>query len=806
MRSLTGPAQKSYPSKIVLLAILACGIVIGPIAASAVPGDGHWDRQFGLPGVTNRVYALRFNGSSLYASGYPLASGGPLGTNTAVDIFDGTNWSSSIGEFSSSGTFIIEDLAFIGSDVYVGGFFEKAGGISANSLARWDGNQWHSVGGFAGIVFALATDGTNLYVGGSFTNVGGVLNTNIAKWNGTNWSSLGQGLGYFDPFLATGVNVLDFHNGELYAGGIFTNAGSLSVSNLAKWNGATWSPVGGNVNGNVTTMQFQGDDLYIGGNFTSVGGITASNVAKWNGANWSALGSGAKAAPNSVPVTCLGVIGTDVYIGGNFTNAGGVPALRIAKWNGSAWSALGTGLNSTPNRMRVYGNSLYIGGVFNQGDSVIGNNVIRYDGANFWGLGSKPANGVVNVGFVECIATGNDGVYLGGFFTTAGKTKASRIARWDGTNWFALGSGTMGFGANGNVVRAIAPRGIEVFVAGQFTNAGGVTVSNVARWDGANWWPMGMGVDNAVFAMTATPTDVYLGGQFTVAYDFVPVSASRIARWDGANWSSLGSGLSGTVRAIAVSGGLVYAGGEFTSAGGNTANRIAVWDGLNWSSLGLGTANGVNNTVWGLLVNGSDVYVAGQFTTAGGLPAGGIAKWNGVSWSALASSLTGRSSRVQSLVWLGGKMYAGGSFTNINGLDASSIARWDGTKWETLGSGLFASTSARGGALTLWGNDLYVGGIFDGAGASEAGNVCRWNEQIDFTPPTKMRFSNTQALPGSLFKSRLTVTERATYVVEYSDNFQTWTPLLTNGLSQLDFTNSAVAGGKARVYRSREIP
>src|SRR6267142_1307640 len=133
MQSSSGQAQKLCASQIVLLAILACGILMVTIAASAVPGDGHWDRQFGLPGVTNRVYALRFNGSSLYASGFPVSSGGPSGTNTAVDIFDGVNWSSSIGEFSGNPPLIIEDFAFIGSDIYVGGFFSKAGGVSANS-------------------------------------------------------------------------------------------------------------------------------------------------------------------------------------------------------------------------------------------------------------------------------------------------------------------------------------------------------------------------------------------------------------------------------------------------------------------------------------------------------------------------------------------------------------------------------------------------------------------------------------------------------------------------------------------------
>ena len=88
-------------------------------------------------------------------------------------------------------------------------------------------------------------------------------------------------------------------------------------------------------------MAVSGSDVYAGGTFTSAGGNPANYVAKWNGSTWSPLGSGVSAvsfASYQVPVSSLAVSGSDVYAGGAFTTAGEVPANRIAKWNGSNWS------------------------------------------------------------------------------------------------------------------------------------------------------------------------------------------------------------------------------------------------------------------------------------------------------------------------------------------------------------------------------------------------------------------------------------------------------------------------------------
>ncbi len=282
--------------------------------------------------------------------------------------------------------------------------------------------------------------------------------------------------------------------------------------------------------------------------------------------------------------------------------------------------------------------------------------------------------------------------------------------------------------------------------------------------------------------------------------------------WDGFNWYSLGSGVNanGTVNAIAVSGNNVYIGGTFTNASGVTANRIALWDGGSWNSLGTGSANGLNGTVLAIAINGSVVYVGGTFTNAGTTVVRGIAKWDGANWSGLGSGATNGTStaEVRALAFGGdGKLYCCGRFTNISGINANDVARWDGTKWEALGSGFFGALAVvRGTGLTIRGNDVFAVGTFDAAGLSESSGIARWNDTIDFTPPLTMKFSRTQVLPGKIFSARLTTTDRTTYSIEYSDNLQTWTPLMTNVLTQLDFTNAVSSPANRRIFRAKQIP
>jgi len=288
---------------------------------------------------------------------------------------------------------------------------------------------------------------------------------------------------------------------------------------------ANWVSMGGipGLSGTVSAAVLDGPgNLYIGGSFTIAGDVFTTNIAKWDGSAWSALGSGMDST-----VSALAVSGTSLYAGGVFLTAGGKSAYGIAKWDGSAWSALTPTLGS--------------------------------------GLGMYS--------WVYALAVSGTNLYAGGRISTAGDNWANNIAKWDGSAWSALGSGM------NDCVYALAVSGTNLYAGGSFTNAGGITASRIVKWNGSAWSALGSGMNSEVSALLASGTDLYAGGSFTNAGG---ITANRIAKWNGSAWSALGSGMNSGVSALLATGTDLYAGGSFTKAGGNTANYFAKWDGSVW--------------------------------------------------------------------------------------------------------------------------------------------------------------------------------------------------------------------------------
>jgi hypothetical protein len=326
-------------------------------------------------------------------------------------------------------------------------------------------------------------------------------------------------------------------------------------------------------------------------------------------------------------VYALTTHGANLFVGGDFSIAGGNSSNFIAKWDNSVWSPLGTGVNLTVNSLAGYSGDLYVGGQFSTaGGTVTANNIARWNGSVWSQVGGNGANNIVNA----LRTIGND-LYAGGGFTTISGTVAARIARWDGTSWYPLGTGM------NNQVTDIVSYNSEVFACGSFTLAGGNSANYIAKWNGTSWMALGTGLNAAAFCMAVYNGELYVGGNFTTAGSN---SAMRIAKWNGTSWTNVGLGLDGTAYAMAVYGGKLYVGGAFTTAGGGSANYIASWDGTTWANLGVGTNDFVND----LTVYGSDLIAGGYFTTAGGNSANRVAKWNTCNVPAQPSAITGATS------------------------------------------------------------------------------------------------------------------------------------------------------------------
>ncbi|MBM3316503.1 MAG: hypothetical protein FJY75_01495 [Candidatus Eisenbacteria bacterium] len=195
-----------------------------------------------------------------------------------------------------------------------------------------------------------------MYVGGYFTTAGPIGADNIARWNGATWQPLGQGLN-------DRVHALALHNGELIAAGDFTASGATPLAHIARWSGSSWQPLGSGLSGgpwpSVRALAVHDGDLFAGGMFETAGGQPAAFVARWDGTGWHPLGDGV-----GHWVHALGTFAGELVAGGEFVTAGGEPAAYIARWDGASWSAFENGFDLWTLALREHGGDLYAGGWF----------------------------------------------------------------------------------------------------------------------------------------------------------------------------------------------------------------------------------------------------------------------------------------------------------------------------------------------------------------------------------------------------------------------------------------------------------
>jgi trimeric autotransporter adhesin len=775
--------------------------------SAAVPDDQHWDNQFGPPGVNATAYGIAVIGQKVYAGGGSVTAAGNTRAN-AIAGFDGTNWfplNAGLLDFP-----VVVCVQADGNTLYAGGIFTNADDRAANNTARWDGTNWSGTG-IPGVIETVKRNGSNVYFGGVFSGVGNVNSTNIIGWDGTNWFGFGPGLGGNGFNLVGSVNCLAFQGNNIYAGGNFSYSGTSGMTNIAYWDGSIWHAMGNPFNGGVNALAFFGGYLYAGGFFTNRT-LLFTNIARWDGNNWSAVPGG---SANRL-VADFATDGTNLYVGGQFTQIGGIPGTNIVSFDGATWTQLGGGLHffqsalGQANKLLWWSNQLYVAGGFDRAGSVGAANVARWDGANWWSLGGNTSKGMVpSLNFVQTLFNANatvsipGGLYAGGLFVTAGITNGYCIGWFDGKNWNAAGDGLSGAFGSSTSVRALATDGTYLYAGGNFTNAGAYPgVGGIAEWDGNYWYPLYYGLDYIVNALAVDGNGyLWVGGQFTNVVNYG--SSQGLAVWHDGGWYNFGAvaGTNAVVNGIAYDGGTrVYVGGQFYSAGGVSATNIAYYDysdGL-WHPLGFGLNTKVNALAFG---NGK-LYAGGTFTKAGALTVNRIAQWDGANWSALGTGLAGSSSAaVNAIAISGNNVYvAGGNITNASGVVVSNIAVWNGSAWSALGSGIESGRTVS--ALAAAGDDVYAGGNFNWAGDKPSQFIAHWNSQSNYYPAANIQLTRAQRLTNRQFRFRINGTYGQSYVIQGSTNLNTWLPLQTNSAMFYDFSDVTSSSYPGRFYRA----
>jgi hypothetical protein len=667
-----------------------------------------------------RVLNIHAVGNDLFASGEFNEMGGTAGTG-GIARWDGRRWHSLGGGLRKSGALNGEayDIAVSGENLYVVGDFDRVGELNVGGIARWHipTQTWHAVGngagprdevGLATAPITVAVEGNDLFIGGNFYSIDGVDVYSVAHWNGTRWSSLNDGVFDRRDILNDGgfVNDIAIAGDQVYVGGRFAfagNAGSdLSVSNIAAWSrsGGSWAALDGGTSAEVRSLAVDGATLYAGGAFASAGGQQVNKVARWDGTQWSGLGSGTPGL-----VVWLTFAQGALYASGNFFEMGGVPNTNsIARWDGAQWQSLRSDL-----------------------------------------LLSNPQEDLaLTVGVLP-----NGHVVAGGVFSSDGAPLFNHIAIFDGTRWQGTGLGldNPSAGPSGSIGSAVAVNGAgQVFVAGGFSTLGGLPADGIAMWDGAGWRSIG-GVNGQIYTMLVRGEELFVGGNFTQVGG---MSASKVAKYNMATgqWAALGDGLPrGAVYALAFVGNTLYAGGG--AFGGAVDCCLWKFDGATWAPfserfqtnlfiINVGP-NLFQTTIQALAGDDRYLLVGGQYLDVKRrgedqkIIAGDLFVYDTVadsitlfsSGDSVGVDNGGSLAAVRAITIGSDGIYVGGEFRSVVGVPANNIARLNAGTWSALGPGVQGEDPSVN-TLVANGGDLYVGGRFESAG-TEAFNIARWN-------------------------------------------------------------------------------
>ena len=450
---------------------------------------------------------------------------------------------------------------------------------------------------------------------GAFQQVGTTATEGLALWNPTTgtFADLSDPSPTFPGELLRGP--LAVRGTDLY---VATFAPAILRSRIHRFDGASWTALGGDFDGVVHAMCTRANgDLVVGGNFNLAGSTALPGFASWDGTNWNAV-PGFSGAIFAIDELANG----DLLVGGQ-TNLGGVARLAGTTMT---WSAVGS---NAPFQ------ALAVAGLPN-GDVVVadGTSVHRFDGTQWTQVPMSPA--ALQHQPARLLRTSGGALVVGGVWigSASGTSQVAHAVQFDVATgqWTPLGlADNLAFFDSVNAMLE-APNG-DLLLGGALFRVGGVDLANLARFDGTTWHALADGPTNYCLAGVALGGDQFVVGGGFRSFGNLPLRS--VAHWTGSAWAPLGTGLDGVVHdLVRLPDGSLIAGGEFQSAGGVQARGLARWDGVAWSEFGgvTGAAFPAGAVYRLLPLANGDLMIGGNFQSIAGVPCNSLARWNGTSF------------------------------------------------------------------------------------------------------------------------------------------------------------------------------
>lgn len=305
------------------------------------------------------------------------------------------------------------------------------------------------------------------------------------------------------------INCSIVYQGELVVAGGFTQVGSLLANNIAAWDGSSWSTLGTGFPSSGTSaiedIIIQHDSLFVVGSEVDGGGLVISTkVAVWDGTDWSILGTG----PNNI-IKSIVSYNDEIHVAGMFDTIGAISAKGIAKWNGSDWESLGNGLRYNTNQsnvvdLYVYQNQLFATGIIDSAGNVECNDVALWNGANWSTIPSGSFLSFNDMYMIEW----NSELLFGSFTAVSGSDLIAEVYRWNGTTFSTFSSEFMSYILDFEIYNG------DLYCGGGNAADYGTTVR---EWNGSNWITVGTGLENDVHTLCSFNGELYAGGTFNTS-------------------------------------------------------------------------------------------------------------------------------------------------------------------------------------------------------------------------------------------------------------------------------------------------